>query len=554
MISDPKQISQAFNEYFINTGREILNSINGPGANVIFYEFLTDGSMYFKKTNCTELMTIVDELNKRSATGHDKISVKDILLLEDDLIPILVLLINKSFTEGIFPSVLKYSRVSPIHKGGGKTLLDNYRPISVVSAFSKIIELIFKKRLVEFVKMFVGYDDFQYGFQEQSGTLSATMDFVDYVSSALDEGNYAVAILIDLRKAFDVVDHTILLKKLQEMGIRGKAFTFVKSYIENREQYTQVNGISSTTLQTNCGVPQGSVLGPILFSLHIRSLQLAGLLGRYFLYADDMLLVYKHKNIHNLEAIINNDLALYHQWITTNKLKINTKKTTYIVFAQKNTNPSNMCIRIGGDRINRVHSAKYLGLILDERLTWGNHLGHIEDKIIPMVGALYRCRDYLSRAFLYQIYNAYFLSVFRYLITVWGTCGGTTFIKAQRLQNKVVKVLFGLNWRTPTDTVYSVTKISKLSEILKQEQSKFMFKVVTDSIKCNIPTRFINEIHNHCTRNQNKLFLSNVRTNVGLNSPINQCIVTFNTLPSELTETRSFNLFKRKIKQHEYLA
>lgn len=164
-----------------------------------------------------------------------------------------------------------------------------------------------------------------------------------------------------------------------------------------------------------------------------------------------------------------------------------------------------------------------------------------------MIGALYRCREYLHESTLLNIYNAYFLSIIRYLITIWGTCRETLFSKAQRLQNKIVKILFNLDYRTPTNTVYEQTKILTLIQILKIEQCKFIYKALNNNLKCNTELIFVNQIHNYDTRNQTRLFQNKVTTVVGYQNPISKSIDNFNTIPLEIVNKPEFRHFKKEL-------
>ena len=239
-----------------------------------------------------EISNVIDNLKKNAAPGHDGICVNNLLLFKKKLLPVLVKLINTAFQTGIYPDVLKISRVIPIFKAGEHNKIHNYRPISLISNISKIFEIIIKNRLVEFVSKYVGRDPYQYGFVENSGTLCATTDFVNYISSELDKGNFVVAIYIDLQKAFDVVDHSVLLDKLEKMGVRGVALSLLKTYLSNRRQYVTLNSADSAMLFNAAGVPQGSVLGPLLYTLHVLSLKNIKLSCKYFSFADDTVLVF----------------------------------------------------------------------------------------------------------------------------------------------------------------------------------------------------------------------------------------------------------------------
>lgn len=551
ILDDPKNIAEKMNQYFIDIGKSIINNVNSQTASTVnFEEISSDCSMNLYKTNAQEVQEALYELNKNAAPGYDNIYTKDLLTLKNCIVPILVKLINLSFKQGIFPDVLKVSKVSPIHKSGPTNIIDNYRPISVVPTLSKVIEIILKKRIINYISNCVHFDEYQYGFQEKSSTLSATIDFINHIASALDDKYYTLAVFVDLRKAFDVVDFSILLRKIQEMGIRGTALSLIKTYLQGREQFTVVDGVSSQTQNTKAGVPQGSVLGPLLYTLHVLSLKTSNIVGRYFKFADDTVLVYKGKDWKQLETTVNDDLKKYHSWLIKNKLQLNVKKTTYMTFFQKNMNLQNIKVEIGGEEITRVHSTKYLGLVVDENLCWNSHITHIEKKVIPMVGAIYRCRDYLSPSSLHQIYSAYFLSIFSYLIPLWGTCGQTLFKKVNTLQNKVVKILFGLDYRMSTDTLYRVTKILPIQNILAIEQSKFAYKVIKNESKCNTNIVFVNQLHEYNTRAYNNVFLEPVRTNIGLNNPIAQCMKIYNTLPKKIRDSPNITIFKNEIKNY----
>lgn len=551
-MCDPKDIASTFNNYFINIGKSIADNIDNINNydTINFEEIWNNNSIILCDTNEREIIETLNELNKNAAAGHDQINTKDILTLKINIVPVLVLLINEIFHHGIYPEILKIGKVIPLHKSGSTKGIDNYRPITMVSCLSKLIEKIIKKRIVTFINKDVKFDRYQYGFQENSSTLSATSDVVNYISSKLDGKYFVLTVFIDLRKAFDVVDHKILLKKIENMGIRGNLLTLLTTYLLNREQYVSLGNNCSDVQQTNYGVPQGSVLGPFLYTLLVRSLEKAKLRAKYFTFADDTILVYKSTDSRELEIIVNNDLEKYQGWLINNKLQINLKKTTYMLFMQKNMNAVDMHIKIGNETINRVDSAKYLGLILDENINWSKHVQHIEKKVVPMIGALYRCRDYLNNKTLKLIYNAYFLPIFSYLIPVWGTCGNTLINKTQRIQNKVVKILFNFSYRTSTDVVFKETGLLQIADILKIEQSKFLYKVINNNFKCNSQLEMVNNIHTHDTRRQNTLYINNIRTNIALNSPLIRSIKTFNSLPQSIRNSSDYNQYKNKIKMY----
>lgn len=202
---------------------------------------------------------------------------------------------------------------------------------------------------------------------------------------------------------------------------------------------------------SNCGVPQGSVLGPILYSLLVLSSQKANLMGRYYTFADDTALVYSGTNQENLEFMVNEDLKYYHKWLLQNKLKLHLDKTVYMTLQQRNSEQQNITVQINNTKLKKLQKTKYLGLIVDDKLNWDSHIEHIiKNKLVPMIGVLYRCSNFLNNKNRNLIYNAYILSNLQYLIKIWGSCNSTNFQKAQVLLNKAVKILYQLPYRTHT--------------------------------------------------------------------------------------------------------
>ena len=556
-INNIEGIANKFNDYFSNIGTNIINEVidekNVRNYQPFFSEVNCQRTFFLKPTNRTEVSNIVLNLKKNTAPGHDSITVLDVLNLRENIVEILVQLINQIFVSGTFPNELKIVKVCPTHKNGSKKLLNNYRPISLISVFSKIIEMIIKIQMLSFLEEFITPDPYQYGFLKESSTLSATADLINYITSKLDKKKMVLGVFVDLRKAFDVVNHEKLLNKLESMGYRGVILGLIRSYLLNREQYVCVEKTPSTVLRVGSGVPQGSVLGPLLYSLYVLSLRFSNLNARYFTFADDTVLLYDcDDNFNQWTDTINEDLCRYYDWLLENNLKINIDKTKFMLFKQKNKHVPNISVRLNNVELEKVCNIKYLGLVLDEGLGWSAHVDHITNKIIPLVGALHKCKYFLSKNAKYQIYNSFFLSVIRYLIVVWGTCGVTVLNRVKVLQNKVLKILFNLDWFTHSDIIYSTLKLHQITVILKIEQSKFMYKVTSNKLKSNSAITYVSQIHTHGTRNlnNNNIYLENVRTNVALKNAYSEATKTFNSLPQSVKEVRSYGKFIRLIKSH----
>ena len=554
LISNEQDIVDTLNTYFSQIGcdivREVENEKNDRSMNVIFEEISCDNNISLEPTNEVEVSEVIMNLKRGAAPGRDGVSFKDLYNIKDHLICTLAVLINNVLSKGVFPDELKNVRICPVFKSGSKTLKNNYRPITLNSIFSKIIEVIIKIRIMSFVDKYVNLDPFQYGFTKNSNTLNATVDFISFLSGELDRGNIVVAVFVDLRKAFDVVDHRLLLSKLERMGFRGVAFKLIKSYLSDRKQYINLGNCSSDVRVNKCGVPQGSVLGPLLYTLFVLSLRLSGLQARYYTFADDTVLVYKSKDALDLQNMANNDLKHYYYWLLHNKLKINMDKTKYIIFKQKNKVVNDIHLQICEHRLTKTNDIKYLGLVLDENLNWNAHVKQIKQRLISMAGALYRCRTFLTTKAKYDVYNAYFLSVLRYLIPVWGSCNNTNFKIIQVLQNKILKILFGLDMRLHTEALYQMLKVQPISQILFLEQAKLIHKVLINKTKINSKIMLNNETHEHNLRNINNIRLETARTNKALHSPISLASEAYNSLPQEIKNARVFTEFINKIKMY----
>lgn len=412
------------------------------------------------------------------------------------------------------------------------------------------MENVLKNRILSFLQKNNLLDTHQYGFLRNSGTQGAVVDFLDLITNLIDKKQYVITVFVDLSKAFDTVDHALLLRKLQCLGIRGSMLDIIKSYVLDRKQYTHLNEINSNVKNVQTGVPQGSVLGPLLYLIYVLSLNKAGLKATYFTYADDTILVYHSENLANLEAAVNTDLRKYYLWLLNNKLKINCDKTVFMLFKQKNKAVFDLNIKIGSKILSRVSNCKYLGVQIDDLLSWSIQYEHLCKKIMPMIGAIYKTRCYLTKELKYKIYHAFFGSKFTYLITAWASCTNTLFNKFQKLQNKVVKILFSINYLAPTVDVYNMLKIYSLKSLVKIEQSKLIYKIIKNKQKSNVIIKKNCSLHKHQTRGAQCFYLHPVFSNIGLNNPIALSLQTFNNLPEYLRNMDKERRFVKNLKEH----
>ena len=241
-------------------------------------------------------------------------------------------IVNLSISSGIFPEFLKIARVIPVFKSGDRRLMSNYRPVSVLPIFSNVFERVVYNRLISYVDRLNILTENQYGCRKDNSTSLALLDLYNKISSGIDIKEFTVGIFLDRSKAFDTIDHCILFDKLQHYGIRGVPVDWFKSYFNERQQFVVYNGISSQKIPINCGVPQGSILGPLLFLLYINDICNASDILNYVLFADDTNLFHSHKNLSFLIDQVNHELFKLSDWFAGNRLSINFEKTKVMIF------------------------------------------------------------------------------------------------------------------------------------------------------------------------------------------------------------------------------
>ena len=302
-------------------------------------------------------------------------------------------IINCSFNTGLVPQAIKIAKVVPVYKKGAKDNETNYRPISILPYFSKFYEKLMYDRLYNFVQKSNVIFQSQHGFQAGHSPYMNLLSMQDKISSAIENNEYAIGIFFDLAKAFDTVDHEILLYKLESYGIRGMQLDWFASYFDNRLQCVCCNGALSDLKLIKFGVPQGSNLGPLLFLLYINDLPNVSSILFFILFADDTNVFFSHKSLYSLFETVNAELSLAADWFCANKLTLNLEKTNFIIFkSHRKTGPleNQMLLNINDVPITQVTSTKFLGVYVDQHMTWKEHINNIALKIAK------KCRYFSS--------------------------------------------------------------------------------------------------------------------------------------------------------------
>lgn len=486
---------------------------------------------------CTEdeVKSIILSLNTSKSAGPNSIPTNILHLLQDEICSPLQKIYNLSLSSGQHPDILKITKTIPIFKKGSRLLVSNYRPISLLSNLNKILEKIVHSRVYKFLEDSQCIYSLQFGFRKKHSTNHALIDITETIRRALDDKKFACGVFVDLQKAFDTVNHDILIDKLDHYGIRGAANNWFSSYLTNRSQFVSILGFDSSTKPIPHGVPQGSVLGPLLFLIYINDLHFAIKNSKVYHFADDTNLLNIGDSPKSMQKLVNADLKILNHWLLANKISLNCDKTEIIFFHKPGEKVPVMKIKMNGHRIYPSKYIKYLGIYLDETLNGGFHCQILMKKLKRANGMLCKARHYISHDDLKTLYYAIFSSHLVYGCQIWGQVNNTFNDKIFKLQNRALRIITFSNFRVDSYPLYNNLKILKLKDQIILQNCLFVY----DALKKVSPICFqeyfshTRDVHIMNTRSSNLgcLFVTHNRTiRYGLNSITNQCISHWNNM------------------------
>src|SRR6218665_2375474 len=450
-LKDPYAIANAFNDYFINIGPSLANTIS-PSSNS-FANFMPNPpscSFGLLSKSKYEITTTATTLKTTMSTGVDDIKPSIAMLSIDHIAAPLASIINSSFNSGLVPNALKIAKVIPIYKSGEKNSIANYRPISILPFFSKIMA----NRLTKYLSDYSLLSSTQYGFQRGLSTYMALLDLQSNISEAMNNNMFSIGVFFDISKAFDTVNHDILLSKLDNFGIRGVVKSWFTDYLNNITQFVLVKGVTSITSRITCGVPQGSILGPLLFLIYLNDLTLISSCLKFILFADDTNVILSHRSITKLFEIMNYELLKVADWFNVNKLVLNSGKTNYILFHSVRKKASSNAILINNKPLKQLESIKLLGVIIDSHLSWKDHITLITNKISKKLGIISRIKHYLPFHVLLNLYYTLIFPYLSYCNIVWGSNYPSYLLPLVILQKRIIRIVCNLPCLASTKTCF----------------------------------------------------------------------------------------------------
>ena len=547
-LTEPLNVADAFNAHYCTVAEKLDGEIPMSNKSALHYMGTSLGNSFFVSP-CTggEVKNIINSFATKGCSLSE-VPVYVYKQMSNIVCDTIAQLFNDSVQNGQFPECLKTARVIPVYKGGDKSKVINYRPISTLPFLAKLFERLMYKRLVSFLNANDVLYSKQFGFRSKSCTADAILEFTDFAYSVLQSKEYLLTVYLDFSKAFDTVNRTILTKKLHHIGIRGRGLDWFSSYLDSRRQYVSINQSHSHVREINMGVPQGSILGPVLFLIYINDMHKSSSVLKFIHFADDTTVFAAGSNLRELSRLINRELINVDNWLRINRLSLNVKKTFCMTITNQSTADART-LYMRRKIIKQTNTVKFLGVMLDDRLSFTSHVSHIVKKISRVIGMLYRVCHCIPHKQMKNLYYSLIYPHIMYCIPVWGRASVGGLKTVQRVQRRALKLVYGRDGYIPdncavlnVDSMYAYFAAIKLHQILGSDNhTYFNFRIAENQVQ-----------HIHDTRfrvNQN-LLPPFYRTNRCQSSFLYQSIAVWNNLPRSIKGVQSLKQFKLLLKSY----
>lgn len=553
-VTDTVASSNMVNEHYCTAGEKVAASIiaiHGYDATDIeeLYPENANNNWSFQHVDEKQLIEVIKNLPNKKSTSFDKVPIQ---LLKSTFLTIALTIatcFNTMVDSSAYPVELLKGRLKLIHKSGSCDI-DNFRGLTLLPSLSKVFEELLLRQLycyLESINLFVGN---QFGFLRNSSCLSAALQLVDFVKSNYRR-KFVAAIFVDLRKAFDTVDTNRLARKLKQLGLSRSAVKLMLDYLLNRKTATTIGNSTSDFIDVKIGVPQGSKMGPLLFLIYINDMLRLNFIGQLLLYADDAALLYAVDNPAELQLAMQHDINLLHGWLSKNVMSLNTVKTCYVTFGKART-IDDIDITVDGETIKRVNKFKYLGLIIDDDLTFGDHVNHVKRQITPFISLMWRKGKYVPMEKRKQLYFAYVQSHLLYMLPIYGNCPAYKLNELQTLQNRCVKAVFRLDRYTSTTYLYS-SGLLPVTVLAKVERIVCVHKIFRNQMKNNFRLCSNVEVHGRSTRRNSNIHNFNMSSSMSTktnskNAMLTTAINEYNSIDSDIRHLTCLHSFKARVK------
>ena len=552
ITEDSAAIANEFNKFFSEVGENLAKKITiKPDEFRKTLPHHTAPRLIFKPIQQKELQKIINKMEPKTSSGHDHISNKILKELYPIIQKPLLHVLNRSIINRHVPESWKYAKVVPLHKKGSTKEAGNYRPISLLPTISKVIEKIIEKQTRDHLEQHNLITPQQFGFRPAHETTHAVLKATEYINKAWDRKHIPLAVFCDLKKAFDTVNFNILLSKIEHYNIDA---TWFRSYLHNRKQFTTVNGTKSNTRTITCGVPQGSILGPLLFLLYINDLPRASHMST-ILFADDTTLLTSAKTEEELIEDTNKGLRDIAQWFHANGLTAHPEKTTFMVFNYQNSKALNGKICFSQTKLQRIgegekeESVKFVGILIDDKLSWDKHKAHVHNKLQQQSYLISANKKVLSRKTKILLYNALIKPHLEYGLIAWGN---TNLHNITTKQKKIIRHIHGTkNKIAHTNDMFLKLGILKIQDLVKLNLLRFAKQFTNMQLPTALQSSMQLMPGGRATRaKQDKHILIPRKTNRNwAKTPFHACPKLWNDTSSKNKNIKNTKTFTRTVKR-----
>ena len=576
-ICEPNKMAEEFNNFFTMAGKKVAESVEP--IHKLPTEYIPDANptlLKFENISEHTIVDIISEMESKSSMDAMGVNMKTLKLIKYQIAKPLSHIFNLSATTGVFPAKLKISKTIPIYKAGDHSSCDNYRPISLLSSISKILEKIIAKALVNHLEDNNLLDENQFGFLRNRSTIHNILKLTNKVAHDLNDKKFVVGIFLDLKKAFDTVSHDILLKKLQKLGIKDTPLKWFTDYLTDRYQYTDISGSKSTKKLIDISVMQGSILGPILFLCFINDLHLATVLLT-LLFADDTVCIDSDTDLPSLINRVNEEIQKIANWFRANRMAVNVSKTKYIIFRPRgvkinldlenngvvyNSNEIGLpedpqkILKLGRiwndnpDKKERTY--KFLGLLLDEYLSFDAHCETLCTKLARSNFIISRVKNILPTSTLKTLYYSLIHPHLLYGLPIYSCTTQKNISKVFRMQKKAIRTITKSKYNAPTSQLFSQLKILPLEHLITLNKGILIHSIYYKTSPSALHGIWLtNEQRgiNRDLRDAHQLYLPLARTDHVKRLPYFSYPKTWNDLP-DLKLSSNPTTFKISLKSH----
>ncbi|MCG7879038.1 MAG: reverse transcriptase family protein [Candidatus Thiodiazotropha endolucinida] len=554
-IEDSNEIVNEFNKFFVSIASHLKEPIQASNFDRLetFCSNKVPEDTFFTipEISIEKITKFLTNIDTTKATGCDFIGPRLLKMSAPFIADSIAYICNQSITKSQFPDAWKEAKVTPLQKSGPKDDINNYRPISILPVISKVLEKHIHDSLMNFLTEYQLLQKTQSGFRPNHSCETALVGMICRWLESINQGSLIGAVMVDFKKAFDLVDHAVLLKKLKHYRLSSTTISWFSSYLNNRRQKVSLHNAMSKDAIITDGVLQGSILGPLLFLLFINDLPLYTESSNTDMYADDTTLYVCAKSHEDIQSSLQMALDSLAKWCTCNGMIINTTKTKAMLITthQKRATltTENLSLTLNSVDLNMISNDKILGVMIDNNLTWTHHIDKICKKMASNLWLLSRIKTFLSREHRIQFYKTYIQPHIDYCNIIWGGTSQMNLNRVFRLQKRACKIILDYNVENILESMKDL-KILTIFDRLYLRKAKFMYKISIGEIP-----QYVNEMFQKKQINENEPQLRSASGQTFITPKPNKEIfkqsiaysgpIIWNCLPPNLRSVENINIF-----------